>query len=146
MRREMRSPPLNTSRFSEIKAFLRRNGLRIFLPLLLLLLSYMSCTIGREPVSNGLSATSTSARFLLPFVALLSAVGAGLKRYFASLSLFIGYHLGVALALVGTESNATAFLIIAITLATSLLLGAWLEIFSVLFKRWKNEAGQNSDT
>ncbi len=131
---------MNTSRFSEIRAFLKRHGLRIFLPLLLLLLTYMSYTISREPVSSGLYVTSRLARYLLPAVALLSIVLAALKRYSVSLSLFIGYHLGVVFAMIGTEKREVALLIVALSLLISLLLGVWLEVFSVLLARWKREA------
>lgn len=131
---------MNTSRFSEIRVFLKRNGLRIFLPLLLLLLTYMSYTISREPVSSGLAVTSRLAHYLLPAVALLSIVLAALKRYSVSLSLFIGYHLGVVFAMIGIEKREIALLIVALSLVISLLLGAWLEVFSVLLARWKREA------
>lgn len=131
---------MNTSRFSEIRVFLKRHGLRIFLPLLLLLLTYMSYTISREPVSSGLDVTSRLARYLLPAVALLSIVLAALKLYSVSLSLFIGYHLGVVFAMIGTEKREIALLIVALSLVISLLLGAWLEVFSVLLARWKREA------
>ena len=131
---------MNTSRLSEIKSLLRRHGLRVFLSLLLLLLFYMSYTISREPVSSGLAAAPTCARYILPVVALLSIVLAVLKRYFTALSLFIGYHLGFAFAIVGAEDSSVAVTTVILTLAAMLLVGVWLEIFSVLLAKWKKEA------
>ena len=99
----------------------------------------MSFLICREPAASGLSVAEQCATFVLPIVALLSIASAALNRYFFSLFTFIGYHLGIALAVLGTDREVDALVTAILSLLIFLILGVWAEVFSVLLSEWRKK-------
>ena len=123
-----------------IKALLSRHGLRIALPLLLLVLAYTSHRITSLPTAVAHPGLELSTRCLLPAVTALSVVLSALRRYASSFSLFIGYHVGAFLAL-SSANDANAFLLtVLLTLGCSVVMGVWLELLPFLFSRWRKES------
>lgn len=106
----------------------------------------MSVSICREPVAGGLPVAEQCTVYLFPAILLLSVAAAALARYFISLCTFIGYHAGLALALIGTKNATEGFLISGITLMIFLILGVWAEIFAVLLPKWKAEHKKEPDS
>ncbi len=131
---------MTSQRFSKISRFLTRNGLRIALPLLLLLLSFISYRITILPASSGKTVLVDCARFVLPVITVISVLLSALRRHASAFSLFIGYHVGVFFAFLAGGDTSVFLLTLSLSLITSLLIGVWLEVFSVLLKKWKEEA------
>ena len=128
-----------SDRFSRLKIRLKQNGLCILLPILILLLSFVSYKILILPTENGLPALSKCTRFILPPIAILSACFAIFRLYCSALSLFSGYHVGIVFAYIGSLDATPFFLTVSLSLLCSLLIGVWLEILPILFSKWKKE-------
>ena len=131
-----------TSLFQRTRAFLQKYNAQIYVPLMLLLLSLLSYMILRKPTASGTVIPEWGTKHLLVPVVLLSLLLSALKRYFISLSIFIGYHAGVLLAVVGISptvdqvdaGEATVLL----TFAIIFVIGLWIEIFAYLLPKWRN--------
>ena len=131
-----------TSLFHRIRAFLQKYNAQIYVPLMILLLSLMSYMILRKPTASGTVIPEWGTKYLLIPVILLSLLLSALKRYFISLSIFIGYHVGVLLAVVGISPTADQInagkATVLLTFAIIFVIGLWIEIFAYLLPKWRS--------
>lgn len=132
-------PVTKPNRFSRLKVFLKQNGLRILLPVLILLLSLLSYKILILPTGSDLPALSECTRFVLPPIAILAVCAALFRRYCAAFSLFSGYHVGILLTFIGAHDSSSFYLTVFLSLLCSLLIGVWLEVLPLLFAKWKKK-------
>lgn len=133
---------MKPSLVSRIRDFTKKHKAQIVTPIVLLLLSVMSYCICREPAAGEMRIPEWGTRYIFPAVMLISIVLPIFRRYFLSLSLFIGYHAGIALAAVGTDASClfAGQLTAVIILVCFLVIGAWGELFSILLPRWQHES------
>ena len=121
-----------TSLFRNTRAFLQKYNAQIYIPLLLLILSTMSLLILRKPAAGDILVAEWGTKYLLPAVVLLSVLLSVLKRYFISLSIFIGYHAGLLLAVLGTDAGIEQLgygkATVILTLLIFFTVGLWGEI------------------
>ena len=137
---------MSNSLFSVIRRFLKNHGPQVYVPLLLTVLTVMSFCICKKPAADSLLLPEWGSKYLLLPIFLSAAILAAFKKLSASLSLYIGYHAGLALAMLGTDPGVAHFpyglITLFATLLFSLTLGIWGEIFLFLLSRWdqKKEA------
>lgn len=139
---------MRSSLFSRIRTFCKKHDTRLALTLLLIILSMMSFCICIKPAAGDLLATEWATRYLFPVVALISIVLSIFRKYILSLALFIGYHAGIFLAVLGVDRGAehlgSARLVILLTFAIFAILGVWGELFDQFLLR-KRKANQAED-
>lgn len=140
---------MNEPLFPRLSAFLKKHGTYIAVLIILVLLSVMSYCICGKVAADELLIAEWGTKYLFPVVAFSALLLAAFRKYFLSLSVFVGYHAGILLAAVGTDPGLLHFpyakLTLCVTLIICTLIGVWAEIFSMLLPKWKMEKASAED-
>ena len=126
---------MKSTAISRIRAFCSVHGARIFFVLFFGILTVFSFCICEKPAAGDILIADWGTTYLLfPVSGIALALSAVLKRYFLALSLFIGYHAGLVLAIVGTDPGEAHFLYgkitVVLTMLIAVILGLWIEYFA----------------
>ena len=126
---------MKSTAISRLRAFFSLHGTRIFFVLFFGILTVFSfCICGKPTAGDILIAAWGTTYLLFPVSGIALALSAVLKRYFLALSLFIGYHAGLVLAIVGTDPGEAHFLYgritVILTMLIAVILGLWIEYFA----------------
>ena len=135
--------------FPRLSAFLKKHGTYIAVLTILILLSVMSYCICGKVAADELLIAEWGTKYLFPLVALSALLLAVFRKYFLSLSIFVGYHAGILFAAIGTDPGLLQFphakLALCATLAICTLIGVWAEVFSILLPKWQKEKVPDED-
>jgi len=118
----------------QIRTFLHAHGIQIFFPVLFCILTVFSFCICGKPAAGELLIAEWGTRYLLFPVLGIAAALSVLHRPFLALSVYLGYHAGLVLAVIGTDPGEAQFLYAKITVILTVLivviLGFWMEFFA----------------
>ena len=126
-----------------LRELISKYGTRVFLSLLLLLLFFLSFRISALPVAGGHAALSDATQYLLPAVTIASIVLTVFRRFTVAFSIFSGYHVGVALAILGDCPPSSFFFTVLLSILSLAIVGVWLTVLPILFAKWKREQDAN---
>ena len=126
---------MNSPTFPRIRAFFSAHGKRIFFALFFCILTVFSFCICEKPAASEiLIADWGTACLLFPVAGIALALSLLLRHEFLALSVFIGYHAGLVLAIVGTDPGEAHFLYgkitVILTMLIAVILGLWIEYFA----------------
>lgn len=126
---------MKSTAISRFRAFFSLHGTRIFFVLFFGILTVFSFCICEKPAAGDILIADWGTTYLLfPVAGIALALALLLKHEFLALSLFIGYHAGLVLAIVGTDPGEAHFLYgkitVVLTMLIAVILGLWIEYFA----------------